>query len=148
LAQKQVENRVLVLNSNSVAAEHMEKIGAERVKVRYLIDERQGSNRFALRQYTVEKGGHTPLDQHQYEHHVYVLSGRGLLRESKDGPGLRELNAGDVVFIPSNGVHQFINERDEPFVFLCVKGNPKLYSSDTERQKRVSRREEPNENSC
>ena len=148
MAQKQVENRVLALNSNSVAAEHMEKIGAERVKVRYLIDERHGSNRFALRQYTVEKGGHTPLDQHQYEHHVYVLAGRGLLRESKDGPALRELHAGDAVFVPSNGVHQFINERDEPFVFLCVKGNPKLYLSNAARQESSDRPEELNENSC
>jgi quercetin dioxygenase-like cupin family protein len=148
LAQREVENHVLVLNSNIVAAEDMGKIGAQRVKVQYLIDERHGSNRFALRQYTVEKGGHTPLDQHQYEHHVYVLAGRGLLRESKDGPALRELHAGDVIFVPSNGVHQFLNERDEPFVFLCVKGNPKLYSSKSGSQEPSDRPEESNENSC
>lgn len=144
----EIEDQALVVNSNAVVAEDMTKVGAKRVSVRYLIDERHGSNRFALRQYTIEKGGHTPLDQHRYEHHVYVLAGRGFLRESKDGPAPRELHEGDVVFVPSNGVHQFINERDEPFVFLCVKGNPKLYSLNTGGQERIGRPEEPTENSC
>jgi quercetin dioxygenase-like cupin family protein len=148
LAQKEVEERILVVNSNAVASEDLAKTGAERVKVRYLIDERHRSNRFALRQYTVEKGGHTPLDQHLHEHHVYVLTGRGLLRESKDGPALREVREGDVIFVPSNGVHQFINERDEPFVFLCAKGNPKLYSSNMRSQESVGRPEDANKNSC
>jgi quercetin dioxygenase-like cupin family protein len=146
--QKEAKSHVLIVKSNNVVAEDMAKIGAERVKVRYLIDERHGSNRFALRQYTVEKGGHTPLDQHQYEHQVYVLAGKGLLKESKDGPALRELHEGDVIFVPSNGAHQFINKRDEPFIFLCVKGNPKLYSSGSESQERSAPPQESNENSC
>lgn len=124
------KGRIFVVNAASVQVEGLGKKGAEKVKVRYLVDERQGSERFALRLYTVEKGGHTPLDQHEYEHQVYVLSGQGLLKQSKEnGQAHRTLHAGDAVFIPSNGVHQFINERDEPFEFLCVKGNPKLYVS-------------------
>lgn len=108
----------------------MQKKGAENVKVRYLIDERHGSNRFSLRLYAVQKNGHTPLDQHEYEHQVYVLSGEGKLRgEKENGPVLRTLRAGDTVFLPSNAVHQFVNERGEPFIFLCVKGNPALYRS-------------------
>jgi len=121
--------RVLPLNASAVPVEDLTKKGADKVKVRYLIDERHGSNRFALRQYTVEKGGHTPLDQHEYEHQVYVLRGRGLLRETERSPVLRQLREGDVVFVPSNALHQFINQNEEPFVFLCVKGNPKLYTA-------------------
>ncbi len=86
-------------------------------------DSRCASTRF-------KKGGHTPLDQHPYEHHVYVMSGEGLLRQSKQpNAPLRSLKAGDTLFIPSNAVHQFSNDRDKPFTFLCVKGNPKLYAS-------------------
>ena len=119
-----------IIAESSVPAEGLAKNGAEKAKVKYLIDERQGSNHFALRLYTIEKGGHTPLDEHAYEHHVYVLSGKGLLKQSKDDhPILRALQAGDSIFIPSNAVHQFSNERNEPFVFLCVKGNPALYVS-------------------
>lgn len=61
---------------------------------------------------------------------LYVLSGRGLLRQTREAePPLRALKAGDTIFIPSNAVHQFSNSGDEPFVFLCVKGNPGLYRS-------------------
>ena len=72
------------------------------------------------------------MDEHAHEHQVYVLSGRGLLRQSKETRSLRALKPGDTIFIPSMAVHQFSNESDEPFVFLCVKGNPTLYSSDVQ----------------
>lgn len=124
------EQRIFTVNAFSVPVENLAKAGAEKVSVRYLIDERHGAHRFALRLYRVEKGGHTPLDEHAYEHQVYVLSGRGLLRQSTEAGPLKPLEAGDTVFIPSMAVHQFSNESDEPFVFLCVKGNPVLYESD------------------
>jgi quercetin dioxygenase-like cupin family protein len=144
LVQKiQGKERILALNSSTVPIEDLTKKGAEKVKVRYLIDARHGSNRFALRQYTVEKGGHTPLDQHEYEHHVYVVSGRGLLRETEDNPVLRELREGDVVFVPSNAVHQFINQSDAPFVFLCVKGNPSLYTTKVQSQEQTAGSDHP-----
>jgi len=123
------KNEIFVVNAEDVPVEDLRKRGAEKVKVRYLIDERHGSNRFALRIYTVEKDGCTPLDQHQYEHQVYVLNGEGLLRMHKNRSVSRPIRAGDTVFIPSNAVHQFTNEREEPLVFLCVKGNPSLYTT-------------------
>lgn len=121
-------NRIFMVNSSDVGAEGLSREGASNVEVRYLIDERQGSSHFSLRLYTVEKNGHTPLDQHEYEHQVYVLRGRGLLKE-ENGLPMRDLREGDSIFIPSNAVHQLLNERDEPLVFLCVKGNPRIYHS-------------------
>jgi quercetin dioxygenase-like cupin family protein len=136
---------IVVVNSSDVHPEELEKQGAAKVGVKYLIDERHGSNYFALRLYTVEKGGNTPLDEHLHEHQVYVLSGRGLLRQSKDAHvSQRALKPGDSVFIPSNAVHQFINEFDEPFVFLCVKGNPGLY----ERGKPITTADDSKRNYC
>jgi len=123
------EQKIFTVNAFTVPVEDLTKNGAEKVRVRYLIDERHGSDRFALRLYTIEKGGRTPLDEHAYEHQVYVLSGRGMLRQSKEAGLLKPLQAGDTIFIPSKAVHQFSNESDEPFVFLCVKGNPTLYES-------------------
>lgn len=121
-------SKIFLVNEADVAVEDLTKKGAAKVKVKYLLDERQGSDRFALRLYTVDKGGHTPLDQHEYEHQVHILKGHGLLREGQENlPVLRSLREGDTIFIPSNALHQFINEYDEPLVFLCVKGNPKLY---------------------
>ncbi len=122
---------VFIVNASSVPSEKLAKSGAEKVEVKYLVDERHGSERFALRLYSVEKSGHTPMDRHVYEHQVYVLSGEGSLKQVNDGlPVLKSVRAGDTIFIPSFAVHQFINEREEPLVFLCVKGNPALYAID------------------
>ena len=129
------KNRIFMVNSSDVVVDDLSKEGACNVRVRYLIDKRKDSNHFSLRLHTVEKNGHTPLDQHEYEHQVYILRGQGFLKEEKSGPALRDLREGDSIFIPSNAVHQFMNERDEPLVFLCVKGNPRIYepnSSNTE----------------
>lgn len=63
---------VFLVNASSVPNENLDKEGAEKVRVKNLIDERHGSERFALRLYTVEKGGRTPRDEHVHEHHVYV----------------------------------------------------------------------------
>lgn len=142
------EKRILTVNANVVPVEDLTKKGAEKVRVQYLVDERHGSNRFALRQYTVEKGGHTPFDQHEYEHQVYVLKGRGLLRKAEHNPVLRKLRQGDAVFIPSNAVHQFINEGDEPFIFLCVKGNPRLYAAGAEGSKQSIASRDSTDNFC
>ncbi len=136
------EKRIFLVNTTNVPIEVLDKKGAEKTQVQYLVDDRQGSDRFALRLYIVQKGGHTPLDQHPYEHHVYVMSGEGLLRQSKQpNASLRTLKAGDTLFIPSNAIHQFSNNKDEPFTFLCVKGNPKLYA---EPEPPVPENSEPN----
>jgi len=125
-----LEKTIFVVNHTDAPHEKLAK-GAEKTEVQYLIDKRQGSTRFALRIYTIQKGGHTPLDQHQYEHQVYILKGEGLMRQSKnpDSP-LKNLKPGDAVFIPSNAVHQFSNVGNEPLIFLCVKGHPQLYTQD------------------
>lgn len=126
------QDRIFIVNSSDVAVEDFVKNGAKNAKVRHLIDERQGSNKFSLRLYTVGEDGHTPLDQHQYEHHVYVLSGQGILKMEESGSVLRQVREGDSIFIPSNAVHQFINERGESLIFLCVKGNPNIYRPDSQ----------------
>lgn len=108
--------------------EPLEKEGAHKVKVKYLIDKPHGASRFFLRYYLVEPGGHTPLDKHAYEHEVYVLDGNGLLVEEKDG--LRKtvsIKPGDSILVGSDELHQFLNVGDSPLVFLCVKGAPELY---------------------
>ena len=42
--------------------------GAEKVKVKYLINKPAGAQNFCLTYYSVEKGGHAPLDNHVNEH--------------------------------------------------------------------------------
>lgn len=100
--------------------------GAAKVKVKYLVSKSAGARNFHLTYYSVEKGGHTPLDKHVNEHEVFVMKGRGRVIGTGEE---HKLTSGDVIYIRSNETHQLVNDEDEPFEFLCVKGTDELYSS-------------------
>jgi len=102
--------------------------GANRVKVRYLIEKSAGAKHFYLRYYVVEAGGHTPLDRHCYEHEVFILEGRGIMVSEE---GETQIKPGDAIYLGPNELHQFRNLSPEPLVFLCVKGDEKLYKDYT-----------------
>lgn len=94
-----------------------ENSGAERATRQILIGNEEDAPHFHLRYFAVQPGGHTSLDQHAHDHGVYVLHGRATLRLGEE---MHKLEAGDVVYIPGNEVHQFFTQGEEPFGFLCV----------------------------
>lgn len=108
------------MNSESVPAADFTREGAIRVKVRHLIDEHHGSGKVVLNLYSIEKGGHTPLERHEYEHQAYILKGKGALKKEQETMPLRE---GNVIHVPSNALHQFINENEEPLIYLLINAH-------------------------
>jgi len=104
----------------------LSNVGADRVKVKYLVSRSAGARNFYLTYYSVEKGGHTPLDNHVNEHEVFIMRGRGSVVGAAEE---HELIPGDAIYIKSNEVHQLVNTGDEPLEFLCVKGADELYAS-------------------
>jgi quercetin dioxygenase-like cupin family protein len=94
--------------------------GSAGCRVRWLIGSADHAPNFAMRQFEVEPGGHTPQHMHDYEHEVYVLGGRGEVLE-RGAP--HAIAAGDVVFIAPNEIHQFRNTGDQPLQFLCLIPN-------------------------
>src|SRR5688572_12832015 len=98
----------------------VEMEGASGCRVRWLVGESDGAPNFAMRQFEVSPGGHTPRHSHPYEHEVYVLEGRGVVVE---GATEHEMRAGDVVYVAPNDVHQFRNTGDEPLRFICMVPN-------------------------
>lgn len=87
---------------------------------------RPGANRrvlaeakgFQVRYFEVEPGGATALEQHQHEHCVVVMRGRG---QAVLGTQVHEIGFGDVVYVGPDDPHQFRNEgATEPFGFLCI----------------------------
>jgi quercetin dioxygenase-like cupin family protein len=94
--------------------------GAAGCRVRWLVGEKENAPNFAMREFEVAPGGHTPHHFHDYEHEVYVLAGSGTVL---DGDRERPLSAGDVLFIAPNDVHQFRNTGSEPMRFLCLIPN-------------------------
>lgn len=90
---------------------------ARGVRVRWLITEETGAPTFAMRQFLVEPGGSTPRHAHGWEHEAFILSGHGVVLGEE---GEKEIEAGDVVFVPPDEEHQFLNTGEEELKFLCL----------------------------
>jgi quercetin dioxygenase-like cupin family protein len=91
--------------------------GAVGAKMRMLIGPDDGAGTFHMRQFEVAPGGHTPHHAHDYEHEILVLGGRGIAKSDR---GDRPLREGDVIFVPANEKHQFLNTGDQPLSFICL----------------------------
>ncbi len=87
--------------------------------IQVLISSQEGPN-FALRKFSMQKGGGIPRHTNTVEHEQYVLRGRAKIGIGED---MHEVNAGDVVFIPAGTVHFYENIGEEPFEFLCIIPN-------------------------
>jgi len=96
--------------------------GATGVTIREVITPADGAPRFSMRVFEVAPGGSTPRHGHAWEHEVYVAAGRGVVwsAESADHP----ISEGDTIFVPGGEEHQFRNDSDELFRFVCLIPNP------------------------
>jgi len=91
--------------------------GASGAKMRMLIGPADGAGHFHMRHFEVEPGGFTPHHSHDYEHEILILTGSGVAQSSQ---GRRPFCAGDVIFVPANEMHQFINDGSTPCTFICL----------------------------
>ncbi len=87
--------------------------------IQVLISSQEGPN-FALRKFSMQKGGGMPRHTNTVEHEQYVLRGEATITI---GDETHRVKTGDVVFIPEGAVHSYENTGDEPFEFLCIIPN-------------------------
>ncbi len=104
-------------NYKQIKPKEMESEDVRGVKKRVLIGKTQNAPHFIMRMFSIEKGGHSPYHQHSHEHEVFILKGKGIV---KDKEGSREVKEGDFVYVPPNCEHQFLNPRGDCFEFLCL----------------------------
>jgi quercetin dioxygenase-like cupin family protein len=91
--------------------------GAKDVKIKWLINKKDGAPTFLMRHFTVKAGGFTPFHSHNWEHEVYVLEGSGTVRyENRE----EKIAPGDAILIPPNARHQFRAGSEKPLEFLCM----------------------------
>lgn len=109
-----------IKHCEEVEAKEVDMEGASRCKVRWLVGEMDGAPTFAMRQFELEPGGHTPKHFHPYEHEIYVLEGEGAV---VDGDRQRPLKPGDVIFVRPNDVHQFRNTGEGVLKMICLIPN-------------------------
>ncbi len=109
-----------VQNHETVPSQAVEMPGAQGCRVRWLVGKQDNAPTFAMRQFEVATGGHTPKHSHPYEHEVFVLEGQGMVLE---GDQQHPLQAGDVVYVAPDEIHQFRNTGPGPLKFLCLVPN-------------------------
>jgi quercetin dioxygenase-like cupin family protein len=87
------------------------------VSMKVLLGSDQGAPNFVMREFAIEKDGHTAYHTHEWEHEVYVLEGKGAIKQ-----GDREIpvERGSFALIKPDEEHQFINKGRKTFRFICV----------------------------
>jgi quercetin dioxygenase-like cupin family protein len=108
---------VYVTTLDQLDGQAMKLDGAAGVTLRVLIGRGHGAKNFAMRHFTVDVGGHTPLHRHNYEHQIFVLSGKGMARSNDT---YRGIHAGQCLLIPSDELHEIKNTGNAPLQFICV----------------------------
>ena len=106
-----------VKHSNEVEAKNV--AAGKDTKIQVLISSHEGPN-FALRKFSMLRGGGMPRHTNTVEHEQYVLRGHARIGL---GDEIVEVKAGDVVYIPEGMVHFYENIGEEPFEFLCIIPN-------------------------
>ncbi|MDO5112868.1 MAG: cupin domain-containing protein [Planctomycetia bacterium] len=106
-----------VCHSQQVPAAAANVPGAARCKMRVLVGPDDGAPTFAMRQFEVEPGGHTPMHTHPWEHEIYILQGAATITmDSEEHPA----RPGCCAFIPPNVPHQIANAGLLELKFLCL----------------------------
>ena len=100
-----------------VELEEPKEKGIKDVKVRWVISKKDGAENFAMRVFEIQPGGYTPLHQHDWEHEVFVLQGKGVAKSKEKEEAFKQ---GDVFFIKPMEWHQFNNTGDDVLKFICL----------------------------
>ncbi|MFT5423806.1 MAG: quercetin dioxygenase-like cupin family protein [Phycisphaerales bacterium] len=108
---------MLIRNIDDTPRTPVEMEGVKDTTMAVMVGRDDHAPNFAVRQFQVEPGGHTPHHSHDFEHEVYIVAGTGeVLLEGE----YRPIRQGDVLFVPAEEVHQFRATGPEPLRFLCM----------------------------
>lgn len=91
--------------------------GAQNVSKQRVIGPEHGWDGWVMRVFTIEKEGYTPKHAHPWPHINYIIGGKGVLSL---GSARHNVQKGSVAYIPEGIEHQFINEGDSEFSFMCI----------------------------
>ena len=104
---------------HAVDVEAKDVVAGRNTTIQVLISSLEGPN-FALRKFSMQKGGGMPRHTNTVEHEQYVLGGQATITI---GDQTYQVKTGDVVFIPEGAIHSYQNTGDETFEFLCIIPN-------------------------
>lgn len=99
------------------AEEKVTMYGTTGTTIRWLINRDNGARTFAMRRFEVQPGGEIPLHDHEADHEIYILSGKGLAFTKNQEIDIEQ---NMFLYVPPNEPHGYRNPGNETLVFLCV----------------------------
>lgn len=84
---------------------------------RVVIGKHEGAENFIMRIFEIAPGGYTPKHTHDWEHEIFIHSGKG---EVYNNGKWHPISADDAIFVPANEEHQLRNNNQEVFTFICL----------------------------
>lgn len=91
--------------------------GVEGVSIRWVIADNVNAPNFAMRVIEVQPGAATEHHAHAWEHEVFVVEGKGMVRSEQ---GDEQIGPGSCVYIEPNEKHQFVNVGRTVLRIICV----------------------------
>jgi quercetin dioxygenase-like cupin family protein len=101
----------------NVKATNFDNEVAKGVAARVLIGKDDGANNFCMRVFDISPEGNTAKHSHDWEHEMFVHSGKG---EIYGNGQWNPVEPGNVLFIPSNEEHQIKNSGNESLIIVCL----------------------------
>ena len=106
-----------VIKYDDIALTEIKAEGVNEVYYSRVITDDHGWDGHCLRLFRLNPGGYTPHHSHDWEHVNYVVKGEG---EVTIGDQVFSLTAKDFAFVPPNVMHQFRNNSNDIFEFICI----------------------------
>ncbi|MDE1854049.1 MAG: cupin domain-containing protein [Thaumarchaeota archaeon] len=109
----------------TVAPQKVDK--AVKTEIQWLVDRHDGAPNFEMRKFTIKPGGSIPRHYHpDIEHEQYVLKGKYRIGI---GDKVRQVKAGDSIYIPAGTPHWYKNSGRENAEFICIVPKKEKYDS-------------------
>ena len=110
----------VIQNWQDVPDEAVDMEGVQGARKRLLLGPDDATPLMALRVFTLDAGGHTPLHDHPFEHLNVILEGEGVIRTPE---GDHPISPGSVALILPGETHQFRNAGEGRLAFVCLVPN-------------------------
>ena len=106
-----------IIHYSEVEPTHFEGPTVKGVDARVVIGKKDGADNFCMRVFEIASGGNTPRHAHDWEHEMFIHSGKGEI--FCDG-AWHPVEAGRVALIPANAEHQIRNQGADKLVLACL----------------------------
>ena len=109
---------MLIKHSSDIPEQMTSLKGTKGCTLRWLINEKDGAEHYAMRLFKIEPYGSIPHHVHDDdEHEIYIIEGTAVLDTGKEKITVKK---GDAIFVKPGDQHSFKNDSNKTLKFICV----------------------------